>query len=149
MSIILVCLALEAKIIKYIMIWSPGPNISNIGSSWNLARACGWASWMHMLATLRSPRSPDWQLRCPVFEMRSLTLKNWSFVLKARSSDAKFFKVQPPWLKSLFFQINAISKIQACNFQGGKSPCGMQLAHPGLVNSKILTKPIKHVIIYV
>ena len=27
-SIILVCLALEAKIIKYIMIWSPGPNIS-------------------------------------------------------------------------------------------------------------------------
>ena len=37
MSIILACLALEAKIIKYIMIWSPGPNISNIGSSWNSA----------------------------------------------------------------------------------------------------------------
>ena len=52
--------------------------------------------------------------------------------------------------KSLFFfQINAISKIQKSNFQGGKSPCGMQLAHPGLVNSKILTKPINHVSIYV
>ena len=36
----LACLASEAKIINYITIWSPGPNISNIGSSWNLG---GWS----------------------------------------------------------------------------------------------------------
>ena len=33
MSIISACLALEAKISKCMMIWSPGPNTSDIGSS--------------------------------------------------------------------------------------------------------------------
>ena len=40
-------------------------------------------------------------------------------------------------------------KIQECNFPEGKSPCGMLLADPELVSSKILNKSINYVIIHV
>ena len=50
---------------------------------------------------------------------------------------------------TLVFMILYSWENQECYFPGGKSPCGMLLADPGLVNSIILTKPIKYKILYV
>ena len=41
-----------------------------------------------------------------------------------------------PLKKSRFFDNAHARKFHGCKFHEGKSPCGMQLAHPGLINTR-------------
>ena len=59
-------------------------------------------------------------------------------------SKIYFGHLHPPWKTSWNLNSTHARNFQGCSFHEGKSPCGMQLAQPGLVSTRNFQKSFKH-----
>ena len=75
-------------------------------------------------------------------------LQQWWPPLRHPAYQTASSKPTPSLIKIFFFNLMHSRKSRDAIFVW-ENTCGTQLPHPGLVDSKMLTKPIKHVIIHV
>ena len=119
-SIRLASLALEAKIIKCIMIWSPRPTVSNIWISWNLV---GWAASSKL-------ESKVWRCSCSKFPGMLFSWRKKPCEMQLADPGLVNSQISRKPMKCV---ISHAQNSQERCFCGGKSPCGTHSAGQGLV----------------
>ena len=75
-----------------------------------------------------------------MIELISHSVHTYFIFSHVLSHDVHTSFIQPPWTKTCAFNNVHARNFQECNFQEGERLCGMQLANPGLLNSRILRK---------